>query len=273
MEDNSSKNLLWWKKAFKIFLLGLLGLAWISTIYVRRHIFAVFESYEAGRIRLRPFYESCLFNYVYIVWLLIAIVIIRAFYKAVADKTRTFIIFFAVCTFLIVGGFWFLEGFGIDVSQDKEIVEVATIDNSGTTNYSAIYANGKLEQTESFTADKVKIYDATNDFENKIVGNRIVVTLKSTYLIDEDGNESHAGDDLKQFMQSLANLSHNSLWNVQIIEDGDRYLAFVKRNVNWWTPCILYKYDAENNKAVKLYEWDDEDLQGIRIADIGNIDN
>ena len=122
MEDNSSKKLLWWKKAFKTFLLGLLGLAWISTIYVRRHIFAVFESYEAGRIRLRPFYESCLFNYVYIVWLLIAIVIIRAFYKAVSDKTRAFIIFLAVCTFLILGGFWFLEEFGIEVSQDKEIV-------------------------------------------------------------------------------------------------------------------------------------------------------
>ena len=334
MDDNSSKKLLWWKKAFKTFLLGLLGLAWISTIYVRRHIFAVFESYEAGRIRLRPFYESCLFNYVYIVWLLIAIVIIRAFYKAVAGKTRAFIIFLSVCTFLILGGFWFLEGFGIEVSQDKEIVvyddgtvlvksedwrgdtcgysykeiedkfysrplednenayairkhgdpdingriienknpivEVATIDNSGTTNYSAIYANGKLEQTESFTADKVKIYDATNDFENKIVGNRIVVTLKSTYLIDEDGNESHAGDDLKQFMQSLADVSHNPLWNVQIIEDGDRYLAFVKLNVNWWTPCILYEYDADNNKAVKLYEWDDVDLQGIKLADIGN---
>ena len=122
MEDNSSKKLLWWKKAFKTFLLGLLGLAWISTIYVRRHIFAVFEYYEAGRIRLRPFYESCLFNYVYIVWLLIAIVIIRAFYKAVADKTRAFTIFLAVCTFLILGGFWFLEGFRIEVSQDKEIV-------------------------------------------------------------------------------------------------------------------------------------------------------
>ena len=159
----------------------------------------------------------------YIVWLLIAIVIIRAFYKAVADETRAFTIFLAVCTFLILGGFWFLEGFRIEVSQDKEIVvyddgivlvksedwlgdtcgysykeienkfysrrlednenavvikkhgdpetngwiienknpivEVATIDNSGTTNYSSIYANGKLEQTESFTADKVKLYE------------------------------------------------------------------------------------------------------------------
>ena len=71
-------------------------------------------------------------------------------------------------------------------------------------------------------------------------------------------------------MQSLADVSHNPLWNVHIIEDGDRYLAFVKRNVNWWTPCILYKYDAENNKAVKLYEWDDEDLQGIKLVDIDN---
>ena len=39
------------------------------------------------------------------------------------------------------------------------VVNVATMDDSGTTNYSSIYANGKLEQTESFTADKVKLYE------------------------------------------------------------------------------------------------------------------
>lgn len=147
------------------------------------------------------------------------------------------------------------------------VVNVATIDDSGAISYSSILDNGKLEEVEAFTVDVVKTYDITNDFDYKSVKNLGFVSLKSSYLIDEDGTESRADDVQKNFMQALADVSHHPLWNVQLIEDAGQYFAFVKLNVNWWTPCILYKYDADNNKAVKLYEWDDVDLKGIKILE------
>lgn len=150
------------------------------------------------------------------------------------------------------------------------VVNVVTVDNAGTISYSSILDNGKLEEVEAFTADEVKVYDVTNDFDYKSVKNLGFVSLKFSYLTDEDGNETQADDEQRKFMQALADISHHPLWNVQLIEDAGQYFAFVKLNVNWWTPCILYKYDADNNKAVKLYEWDDVDLQGIKLVDIDN---
>lgn len=55
----------------------------------------------------------------------------------------------------------------------------------------------------------------------------------------------------------------HDIWEFQIIEDGGRYFAFIKLNVNWWTPCGLYEYAPETGTLTELKEWDDVNLIGL----------
>lgn len=59
----------------------------------------------------------------------------------------------------------------------------------------------------------------------------------------------------------------HDIWEFQILEDGGRYFAFIKLNVNWWTPCDLYEYDPETDTLTELKEWDDVNLVGLEVLE------
>ncbi len=107
------------KKILKIILLILLTIAGASTIKAHRFLFS--GNYQADGLRLRAFWETALFYYIYVVWTVIVIVIARMLYKRVPESVRKGIIVLSIVALLVIGASWFMYGFGLEISQSKEI--------------------------------------------------------------------------------------------------------------------------------------------------------
>ena len=132
--------------------------------------------------------------------------------------------------------------------------------------YLVVYDNKKTAAADAFTPDDAVFYTtAFGAFDSDIVGGRIVNTLQSTLLTDNLGNTLQADEHKTAIMQAAADSIDHDIWYFSIIVDGDRYFAFIKLNVNLWTPCILYEYDTVTGDLVELYCWDSVDLLGISI--------
>ncbi|SEA73800.1 hypothetical protein SAMN02910384_02225 [Pseudobutyrivibrio sp. ACV-2] len=107
------------KKILKIILLILLTIAGASIIKAHRFLFS--GNYQADGLRLRAFWETALFYYIYVVWAVIVIVIARMLYKWVSESVRKGIIALSIVALLVIGASWFMHGFGLEISQGKEI--------------------------------------------------------------------------------------------------------------------------------------------------------
>ena len=132
--------------------------------------------------------------------------------------------------------------------------------------YLVVYDNEKTAATDLFVPDDVASYTAEfRAFVSAVENKRVVNTLESTILIDENGNKTDADEIMTAIMQTAADSIDHDIMEFTILVDGDRYFAFVKLNVNLWTPCILYEYDTATGDLVELYCWDSVDLLGISI--------
>lgn len=132
--------------------------------------------------------------------------------------------------------------------------------------YLVVYDNEKTAATDLFVPDDVASYTAeSRTFVSDVVNNRVVNTLESTILIDENGNKTDADEIMTAIMQTAADSIDHDIMEFTILVDGDRYFAFVKLNVNWSDPCILYEYDTATGDFVELYCWNGVDLVGISI--------
>ena len=107
------------KKILKIILVVFLTIAGVSTIKAHRYIFS--GNYQENGMRLRAFWESALFYYIYAVWAVIVIVIAKMLYKMVSESVRKGIIVLSIFSLLVIGASWFMYGFGLEISQSKEI--------------------------------------------------------------------------------------------------------------------------------------------------------
>lgn len=131
-------------------------------------------------------------------------------------------------------------------------------------NYSVIYDNGNIAETEAFTPDKtVFLYAGNYDYASKIEDGKIVVTLLKPRLTDSNGNKVEPDETVKKLMKTLARESEHDILGVIIIIDGDNYYAFVEHNVNLWVPCHLYRYEKNEDTLTDLYCWNYVDLIGI----------
>lgn len=132
--------------------------------------------------------------------------------------------------------------------------------------YMAVYDNGKSSVIDAFDSDDAAFYTAeSGDFASSIVNNTVINNLNSTLLIDDHGNKTNADEIMTAIMQSAADKINHDIIQFTIITDEDRYFAFVKLNVNWQSPCILYEYDAATSGLTELCRWDGVDLVGISI--------
>ena len=132
--------------------------------------------------------------------------------------------------------------------------------------YLVVYDNEKTAATDLFVPDDVASYTAeSRTFVSDVVNNRVVNTLESTILIDENGNKTDADEIMTAIMQTAADSIDHDIMEFTILVDGDRYFAFVKLNVNWSDPCILYEYDTATGRLIELCRWDGAHLMGISI--------
>ena len=132
--------------------------------------------------------------------------------------------------------------------------------------YITVYNDGNCAETEAFDPDDSAFYTSVNgNFYLSIVNNKFVNSLESTILIDSNGNITEADEIMTGIMKAAADTIHHDIWQLKIIADGNRYYAFIKLNVNWQSPCILYQYDTVTAELTELCRWDGVDLVGIAI--------
>ena len=184
--------------------------------------------------------------------------------KSVLSSTKIIMFVFTILCTLLLYGCGRTDNLE---SEGKPVLKTITKDLSdNTTNYCVIYDDGIIKETDSFVADNTEfLYAVLSDYASKVENGKVVVTLKATYLTDSNGHQVETDETVKALMQAIADVSEHDILFVSILIDDGNYYAFVKLNVNWWTPCLLYDYDADAGKLTELYCWDNVDLTGIAL--------
>lgn len=148
----------------------------------------------------------------------------------------------------------------------KETINVATEKRmTGERRNYIVYDNGVARESEPFSFDKVTKYKVLrDDYECDIINNKVVNIIKKMEIEDENGTISEAPSEICSIIKCVANEINHDIFDFEVIVDGTNYYVFVRLNVNWQEPCILYKYVPENGKLKKLCQWDGVDILGIR---------
>lgn len=139
-------------------------------------------------------------------------------------------------------------------------------DEDAACTYETVYASGKSRSADEFTPDHIAVYTADYadfDFTDPHPGtlNRLVDTV----LYNAHGEEIHPDKTMLAMMRAASHQLDHAIYEFQIVVDGERYFAFIKLNVNWWTPCVLYEFDLEAGELKELCTWDDMQLTGLAL--------
>ena len=159
---------------------------------------------------------------------------------------------------------------GIRNANDTPLLRVMLQPRDGENaacTYETVYASGKSRRCNAFTPDACVFYTADyTDFDTTALRAHRVNTLVSTTLYDSVGNTVEPDETMIDMMHAAADQIDHAIFDFQIIVvDGHRYFAFIKLNVNWWTPCVLYEFDLETGALKELCTWDDMDLTGLAL--------
>ena len=131
--------------------------------------------------------------------------------------------------------------------------------------YETVYTSGKSRACDAFTPDACVFYTADYaDFDTSALRSHRVNTLVATTLYDSAGNTVTPSETMIAMMRAAADQLDHAIFSFQIIVvNGQRCFAFVKFNVNWWTPCTLYEYEDGALRA--LCQWDNMRLLSIGL--------
>ena len=131
--------------------------------------------------------------------------------------------------------------------------------------YETVFTNGRSRSCGAFTPGACVFYTADYaDFDTTSRRTHLVNTLVATTLYDSVGNTVSPDETMLSMMHAAADQIEHAIFGFQIIVvNGRHYFAFVKLNVNWQDPCILYEYD--NGLLRELCQWDNMRLLSIGL--------
>ena len=152
--------------------------------------------------------------------------------------------------------------------SDKPLLHVALKSEDGQDAAyvcETVYASGKSRRCNAFTPDTCVFYTADYaDFDTSALRSHRVNTLVATTLYDSVGNVVEPNETMIAMMCAAAEQIDHAIFTFQIIVvNGQRCFAFVKLNVNWWTPCTLYEY--KDGQLRELCQWDNMRLLSLGL--------
>ena len=154
--------------------------------------------------------------------------------------------------------------------QPVPVLNVALLEkheDTATSAYYMVYDNGKAEKTAPFALDDTAEFYTTayktSNMENIYIQPRF--SLQNTLLLDSDGEIIEADESTIELMQAVADTMKHDIAQLTIIKVEDQMFAFVWLNVNWFSPCELYRYDTETKTLGLLCKWDNVDITGVAI--------
>ena len=133
--------------------------------------------------------------------------------------------------------------------------------------YETVYTSGKSRSAGEFTSDHIAIYTADYaDFDFSLPHSDTLNRLVDTVLYNAHGEEIHPDKTMIAMMHAASQQIDHVIYDFQIVVDNERYFAFVKLNVNWWVPCVLYEFDLTTGELKELCTWNDMDLVGLALG-------
>lgn len=115
-----------------------------------------------------------------------------------------------------------------------------------------------LKSIEPFEIDNAEIYSYSyftsyNDDE----------PVPPSKLSDETGKTVEITPVLDDILDAIENVKHDKI-NMKIFNDNNDYYVYLELNTNWWYPCELYHYDKESKSLDLIYQFDGEEIVGIK---------
>lgn len=115
-----------------------------------------------------------------------------------------------------------------------------------------------LKSIEPFEIDNAEIYSYSyftsyNDDE----------PVPSSKLSDENGKTVEITPVLDDIIDAVENVKHDKI-NMKIFNDNNDYYVYLELNTNWWYPCELYHYDKDSKSLDLIYQFDGEEIVGIK---------
>lgn len=115
-----------------------------------------------------------------------------------------------------------------------------------------------LKSIEPFEIDNAEIYSYSyftsyNDDE----------PVPPSKLSDENGKTVEITSVLDDILDAIENVKHDKI-NMKIFNDNNDYYVYLELNTNWWYPCELYHYDKESKSLDLIYQFDGEEIVGIK---------
>jgi hypothetical protein len=123
--------------------------------------------------------------------------------------------------------------------------------------------------TNEFKSDEIEIYKVDNncyndqtDLENHMLLNQLII--EKCKIKDNLENNIEIDGYLEKIIKLVSKKEKYSIIENTILKTNDEYYVIVELNVNLWTPYKLYKYNKEKNKLKLIYEFDGENIIGIK---------
>lgn len=115
-----------------------------------------------------------------------------------------------------------------------------------------------LKAIEPFEIDNAEIYSYSyftsyNDDE----------PVPPSKLSDENGKTVEITPVLDDILDAVEKVKHDKI-NMKIFNDNNDYYVYLELNTNWWYPCELYHYDKESKSLDLIYQFDGEEIVGIK---------
>ena len=137
-----------------------------------------------------------------------------------------------------------------------------------TVEYFSLAADGRIQKAEPFQPDPMTVYtvpEPSDVYKRQILED---VDTKASFitlgLTDETGDSVPLTDDLIAILMQLDGADH-WIMTIKIMEVKGLLFVYTERNVNLWTPCVLYRYDPGSRTLTELYTWDNKEAVGLRV--------
>lgn len=163
-------------------------------------------------------------------------------------------------------------------AQTRGVVDVIVRNHHGdddTLYYYNVSNDGRVQETDPFVPDDMTVTRIARDSLESYIDrekNKVLNRLQDVYVYDESGERVPNTDPLVDaVMQQAATLEHD-IMELRMLRIGEETFLYTELNVNLWCPCELYWYDPAQDRLVELYTFNELEVVGLRVRDMGRVD-
>jgi len=162
-------------------------------------------------------------------------------------------------------------------AEKHGVVDVIVKNHHGeddTLYYYNISGDGKAQQTDPFVPDAMTVTRIDRSSLESYIDrgqNKVLNRLQEVYVCDDNGNRIPNTDPLVDaVMHQAAKLEHD-IMELRMLQTGGETFLYTELNVNLWCPCELYWYDPVEDRLVELYTFNELEVVGLRVRDVGRV--